>query len=397
MQTIEEACETCISDKVAVEEIARRYRLRSELAQLYPEFSYVRSAAEERLTSIDQIDAIWLYGSRARGMADSQSDWDLAVITHSNSSDAQKVCWHGYLSASGVYTAIPCYEFHRDLMYAKRNSLGHLAREVTSDGIPLAERNWQLPVLAPYERVIMDADGYLRHLKDIADSILRIGAEFRFLSDAQQRTTWRSSGETIVEKSQNLATSFVKASVIRREVQVPLTKKIEELTEPAHTVKVGRDFAQTIRSFNVTSSLRDAVRNVAITPTDIDRAAKRIELVCSAFSTECRQAIETLTRMKNVEVLAIQFEALAQIQDSLSSSAKILCDAIKPVKIENRCDLRIQQNIEAAWCCRQSLLECFVTTHQNLADVLLHHRSGAQSRSIAEASVHVAKPGSRFL
>lgn len=90
-----------------------------------------------RIAAVYRPLEVWLFGSRAREEADSQSDWDLMVIVSDETSEDHLDPMFGWKlqQGSGVYADIICArvsEFDTDLRVANT-----AAREVARDGVLL--------------------------------------------------------------------------------------------------------------------------------------------------------------------------------------------------------------------------------------------------------------------
>jgi uncharacterized protein len=94
----------------------------------------------ERIRSYYGPEQIWLFGSRARGDARADSDWDLLVVVPDGTDDEQMdplEAWR-LQKNSGVYAdVIPC---RRSDFEDSRDVVNNLCYEVAREGVLLYER-----------------------------------------------------------------------------------------------------------------------------------------------------------------------------------------------------------------------------------------------------------------
>jgi uncharacterized protein len=83
---------------------------------------------------------VWLFGSRARGSATQESDWDLLVVVPDDASDIemdQVSCWK-LARSCGIRADILAYRESDFLAF--RSTLNTIPNEVATDGILIRER-----------------------------------------------------------------------------------------------------------------------------------------------------------------------------------------------------------------------------------------------------------------
>jgi predicted nucleotidyltransferase len=94
----------------------------------------------ERIVDGWQPEQVWLFGSRARGNATLESDWDLLVVLPDDAGDDALdplAAWRLRRDAGVPADVVPCLarDFHED-----RNTPNTLAYEAATEGILLYER-----------------------------------------------------------------------------------------------------------------------------------------------------------------------------------------------------------------------------------------------------------------
>ena len=94
-------------------------------------------AAARTLDAVPGAEAVLLYGSRARGSAMPDSDWDVAVVTREEFFLPDQ---YGRTPIEALHPSVNAIFLGTDLLRHKRNSPGHIAREVLRDGRLLAGR-----------------------------------------------------------------------------------------------------------------------------------------------------------------------------------------------------------------------------------------------------------------
>jgi hypothetical protein len=114
--------------------VAESFGGRVASAGLYPELGTLLARIKEEYSPIDVV----LYGSRARGQATSQSDWDLKVIVSDEAPERFFSPMSGWRiqQGSGVYADVTCIrlsDFHADLAVANSASSHIMADGVVID------------------------------------------------------------------------------------------------------------------------------------------------------------------------------------------------------------------------------------------------------------------------
>lgn len=336
---------------------------REHVAHLYGDFRHVQAAAQRHLSANSSILAIWLFGSRARGnVTKGRSGWDLAVITEEEETPTFESGSLTYcISAQHVENDIRCFEIPLNLFNAKRISVGHCAFLVAAEGIPLAERNWKLPLLQPNERLHMDLRAFRIFLTMINTALLDIGQVYEGLADIGSSRAWYGKSKTFVSDSQDLAEGFIKTGFVWRAVHVFWSHKFIELADEARKAGIDTAFVQLIRRLDGASAKDEGSRYEEIVERKVFLAAKRIENLCFAMPDEFVSATRKLTEDNNAAGLNLLLENIESFALLLNRSAQRLQDAQIPssfasVHVGTTADRSV---IETVWRQRNAIVACF--------------------------------------
>ena len=83
---------------------------------------------------------VLLFGSRARGMEDSQSDYDLLVITPQVFTKKEKISWSGKMHQSivkAIHAPVDLLLYSEEEIHQKQELPGHIVRSAIREGIAL--------------------------------------------------------------------------------------------------------------------------------------------------------------------------------------------------------------------------------------------------------------------
>ncbi|WP_092040461.1 nucleotidyltransferase domain-containing protein [Methylobacterium pseudosasicola] len=98
------------------------------------------AAAVERLCAIAPVERVILFGSRARGDHDDDSDWDLCVLLDDNIPPGRYTpvsLWQAVRDLGATIQVVP---MRRSVFETSRNDINTLAHDVAADGIVLYDK-----------------------------------------------------------------------------------------------------------------------------------------------------------------------------------------------------------------------------------------------------------------
>lgn len=302
-----------------------RLKQRRRISTLYPEFAVVESAAETRLRIDEDTLSIWLFGSRAKGTARSDSDWDVALI-RSSYVDAQRTRMEhaSTLQCNRANMEINCVQIPIDVFLDKRLAFPHLAWAVAGEGIPLAQRQWRLPIHQKNEAFSIDFLEYHRHLAQTRDRVRGISICYEVLADTGSLDLWDAMCDRLQDETQKMAEGFIKAGCIQRGYEkFPKVHDFNELAQSVRDEVGDEDFATTIDSLNGNSTDDNLIRYLPVQdPAGVTGAIDRLCNLCDAFARELsRHASEFRTANEN--------EALSDLHNLASSTAREMSRAQK--------------------------------------------------------------------
>ena len=91
----------------------------------------LRAAAARSLDAVPGAEAVLLFGSRARGSALPDSDWDVAIMTSGAPGRREPI---RRTPIEELDPRVNALYLSRDQLHDRRNSPGHIARDVPRDG-----------------------------------------------------------------------------------------------------------------------------------------------------------------------------------------------------------------------------------------------------------------------
>lgn len=96
--------------------------------------------AVRRLASAYQPDAIYLFGSRARGDAREWSDWDLMLVVPDDAPRERQMAEAAYGQLRGLSLPAEIHVYRRSTFERQKELFGSLPAEVVREGILLVGR-----------------------------------------------------------------------------------------------------------------------------------------------------------------------------------------------------------------------------------------------------------------
>lgn len=96
--------------------------------------------ATERLAKFTGAEMIVLFGSRARGDADDDSDWDICVLLPDGIKPGEFTSITLWPVVAGLGIAVQVYPMRLSVFLAKRNDINTVSRDVDRDGILLYQK-----------------------------------------------------------------------------------------------------------------------------------------------------------------------------------------------------------------------------------------------------------------
>ena len=120
----------------------------------------IRSAAQETMRNHEAIEAVVLYGSRARGDHRRGSDWDIAVLSRLNRDDAleaaKPLCEPEIVKRH--WTEILCSS--SETIEREANTAGTLGARIAREGVLIAG-DWTRPECRQGRELDIDREGAL--------------------------------------------------------------------------------------------------------------------------------------------------------------------------------------------------------------------------------------------
>ena len=295
-------------------------RLRGEIAE--PD---LLEAAARTLDVVPGAEAVLLFGSRARGGALPDSDWDIAVVTRGDDTGAGE---RGRTPIEELDPRVNALYLSRDQLCANRNTPGHIAREVLRGGRTLAGR---MPRVGRIERnPPMRYQAFLDKSSPVLDDIGAAGRAFgRALAGAPQKYNFRST-PGFVRHSADAAEHLAKLMMFRRGATPPRwhdLKAIAEFLEDSDQDGRWSETAAAIRSMDGRTRNHHMAAYIGVGADDIADATVRLQRVCEAFVAECADAAQ------DPGLRAAAEEQVADLKQSSAEVARELAGA-RPRRLE---------------------------------------------------------------
>ena len=332
---------------------SKRIEQRRRIAELYPDLSRITHAAEKLLISDDSIWSIWLFGSRARGTARPESDWDVALITSSYRNGKRvKLNFVSVLDYGKRDIEVNCLQIPIDIFLRNRLLLPHIAWAVAAEGIPLAERRWHLPIHQGNELFTRDLSEYHRQLHRIMVRINRVTHAYETLADSEHIDIWDAICDFLVKDIQEMAESFLKAGLIQRGYK-DFPRIIRSFDRDAISILAKLEdehFASIVDGLGNARSPDDHIESFTdVEPSRLTEACNRFCELCDALPDELKQH-ETAFRRENDKDSLDKLKHLAETtKKELSRAIKTLAHLKKPnVPIANL-EGHIAARVNCAW------------------------------------------------
>ena len=94
----------------------------------------------DRLARSTDAEMIILFGSRARGDAGAESDWDICVLLPDTIKPGQFTSVNLWPLVSGLGIAVQIYPIRQSVFLQKRNAINSVSHDIDRDGIILYQK-----------------------------------------------------------------------------------------------------------------------------------------------------------------------------------------------------------------------------------------------------------------
>lgn len=264
----------------------------------------------------DDLLAVVLFGSRARGTARPDSDWDLALIAETGQPDARPAAVPELGDQVQAISIPPC------ILRSKRNAPGHIARNVLLDGRLLAGT---LPAVGKIRRnPPMQPQEFQRMSSSILQAVEIAGAGFANAAEAEAEGEFDScyaSAVSFVQFTAGTVEHLAKLMLFRRGLQPARTHDIHALAKQLESAGPGsrEDEVARIRAMNGETSRHHQAACLGVTPDDVRHAAGRLRAFSRTVSEEFREAAHSpaLERVANRQ-LTVLCQAASMIHERLT-------------------------------------------------------------------------------
>ena len=193
--------------------------------------AHLTTVCQQAREQWDHVQAIVLFGSRAKGTARPDSDWDIAVIVDDPALTE--------LRHNKVTPAPPPFDRYENLdvltltpamIDADRLSYGRIAQQIAQDGTALMGE-WEINGEEMKDKAVMDPEEWRR---GINDSLTHMKYALNAIHDYKEKTRYidcdTDCGQFIVQ-SQESAEHLVKTLMTRRKVLPRKTHDIDQLAQ----------------------------------------------------------------------------------------------------------------------------------------------------------------------
>ncbi len=283
-------------------------------------------AAARTLDIMPEAEAVLLFGSRARSSARPDSDWDVAVVLRGENIGFGQC---GRTPIEALHPSVNAIFLGADLLRDKRNSPGHIAREVLRDGRLLAGR---MPRIGRIKRnPSMENDEFIRKSTAARGNIYRAGQAFVDALSAAPIPAMEEDVQSFVCRSADAAEHLAKLMMFRRGVTPPHWHDLNKLagclesTDPDARWKKA---AAAIRAMNGDTRRHRMAEYIGVTADDVSHAIARLQRVGQAYVDECAEA------GMDPRLRAAVIDQLATLRERSGKIARTL-DLAKPAPLES--------------------------------------------------------------
>ena len=292
--------------------------------------------ADRMVRERDDLLAVVLFGSRARGTARPDSDWDLALIAETG----QPTVEHATVTELGdLGVEVQAVSISPAVLRSKRNAPGHIARNVLLDGrllagsLPAVGKIRKSPPTQPQE--------FQRITGPIQRAFKSAGIGFADAAEAVAAGDTDACYEaavSFVQCTADVSEHLAKLMLVRRGLQPARTHDLDELAqqlEDADPVRWSNEAAR-IRAMNGQTRRHHQAAYTVVSPDDVRHAASRLQAFSDAVSEEFREAARspTLEQVAGRRLTLLR-QAAAAIRDRLAATgaaapASVAVDIIDP-------------------------------------------------------------------
>ena len=186
----------------------------------------LRAAAARTLDAVPGAEAVLLFGSRARGSALPDSDWDVAIVTSSGPGRREPF---RRTPIEELDPRVNARYLSRDQLHDRRNSPGHIAREVPRDGRLLAGR---MPRVGRVRRnPPMEHDEFIDKSTAAASALAETGSAFAKALAEPHRAVLVGSAPSFVRRSADAAECLAKLTMFPRGAAPPRWHNLNGLAD----------------------------------------------------------------------------------------------------------------------------------------------------------------------
>ena len=248
----------------------------------------LREAAARTLDAVPDAEAVFLFGSRARGSALPESDWDVAVVTRS---DGLRAELRGRTPIEALHPSVNAIFLGADQLRDKRNSPGHIAREVLRDGRLLAGR---MPRVGRIRRnPPMEPREFEAKSSVAVEELAEAGAAFARMLAAPCGSVLLGSAQSFVRHSADAAEHLAKLMMFRRGVAPPRWHDLNGLADCLENADPDGRWKKTtvaIRAMNGDTHSHHMAVYTGVKADDVLHSIARLQSVCQAYVDECAEA-----------------------------------------------------------------------------------------------------------
>ena len=236
-------------------------------------------AAQQAVRSETALQAVLLFGSRARGDHRPDSDWDIALVTDTagqGRSSRAPVGW----GCSGGGATFDFLRISAEGIARKANSIAHIACPIAREAVLLAG-NWQPPTL---ESPIMEIDEYARLIFDAEESMGQACTLLSSIPDAEYPQRDAVACGRFVTASADAAELLLKAMLGRRGKVPEHTHEVRKLAfdDP--------DIRAAALALDGHSRRDHTAHYHGVSGEDVRRAASRLAKTVSLYLFDFREA-----------------------------------------------------------------------------------------------------------